>query len=124
MERGASVIGDRDCEITKSLDIKNPDIAKNASESRSSDTDLIRTIDLERGVRKFNLKFLTRARFPPGNKYGTQRALNRFRTNGYKKRSMLFLPSGQKKRRTVIGCRDPFEGCGCHFLTVGISAGG
>jgi len=57
VERGASVIGDRDCEITKSLDIKNPDIAKNASESGSSDTDLIRTIDLKRGARKFNLNF-------------------------------------------------------------------
>ena len=91
MERGASVIRDRDCEITKSLDIKNPDIAKNASESGSSDTDLIRTIDLKWGAHKFNLKFLTGARFPLGNKYGTQRALNRFRTNGYKKRSMLFL---------------------------------
>ena len=57
MERGASVIGDRDFEITKSLDIKNPDIAKNASESGSSDTELIRTIDLKRGARRFNLKF-------------------------------------------------------------------
>jgi hypothetical protein len=57
MERGASVIGDRDFEITKSLDIKNPDITKNASESGSSDTDLIRTIDLKQGARKFNLNF-------------------------------------------------------------------
>jgi hypothetical protein len=57
VERGASVIGDRDCEITKSLDIKNLDIPKNASESGSSDTDLIRTIDLKRGARKFNLNF-------------------------------------------------------------------
>ena len=57
MERGASIIGDRDCEITKSLDIKNPDIVKNASESGSSDTDLIRTIDLKWGTRKFSLNF-------------------------------------------------------------------
>jgi hypothetical protein len=57
VERGASVIVDRNCEITKPLDIKNPDIAKNASESGSSDTDLIRTIDLKWGARNFNLNF-------------------------------------------------------------------
>jgi hypothetical protein len=55
--------------------IKNPDFAKRkiASESGSSDTELIRTIDLKRGARRFNLNFKKKgARFPPSNKYGTR----------------------------------------------------